>query len=162
MSHEGQFEPLQTLFVLGALCVLHKRKYVAFVFLALAIQVKITALLFIPCFILCLRWNSCKGSLSVISVFFMGVVPTLCALLYYPTSAQIFSAAATLTYNPDHWNALNYEMFGWNPRWLVIMDQSATYGMLLLLAVWGVRRNEFKNYFASTGFLVFCKSSSLC
>ena len=52
VSHEGQFEPLQSIFVISALYMLQNKKPLAFILLSLAVQVKLTAILFLPYFLL--------------------------------------------------------------------------------------------------------------
>jgi hypothetical protein len=162
VSHEGQFEPLQNLFVLVALLVLKKQSRLAFVLLALAVQVKLTAIFFVPYFVL-VAWRERPQDLpAALVAFALGFTPTLLAGFYYPAIAQVLSTVWSTICNPYYWNVGRHEMFAWNPAWLVIFDQCATYGMLLLLVILAARRKEVVNYFTPVCFIVFCKISSLC
>jgi len=162
VSHEGQFEPLQSLFAIGALLTLQDRKYLAFILLALAIQVKITALLFLPYFVLGVRRDNLKDLLIAFIAFPIGFVPTLFAMLHYPIITQIMSTVGACIHNPYYWNVLKYSMFDWNPWWLVVLDQCSTYGILLLLLIWTIRLRGIRSFFAPVCFIIFCKISSIC
>ncbi|HSY18821.1 MAG TPA: glycosyltransferase 87 family protein, partial [Candidatus Acidoferrales bacterium] len=120
VSHEGQFEPLQNLFVLVALLTLKKRSRLAFVLLALAVQVKLTAIFFVPCFVL-VAWRERPQDLpAVLVAFVLGFAPTLLAGFYYPVTAQVMSTAWSTICNPYYWNVYRHEMFTWNPTWLIV------------------------------------------
>jgi hypothetical protein len=162
VSHEGQFEPLQNLFVLGALLALKERKCLAFVLLAFAIQTKVTAIFFVPLFIFAVRREAPKDLLAMLGAFSIGFMPTLIAASYYPVIAQVFASTGTMFYNPYYWNVLKPGVFGWNPTWLVLADECATCGMLLLFFILAVRRKSVVNYLAPVCFILFCKASPLC
>jgi len=161
-SHEGQFEPLQNLFVLGALLALKEKKGLAFTLLALAIQVKVTAIFFVPYFLFAARRETLKNLLSTLGDFIIGFAPTVLAACYYPVFAQVFSTTGTMAYNPYYWNVLKPGIFGWNPTWLVLFDECATYGMLLLLLILAAKQKNAVNYLAPVCFILFCKVSPLC
>jgi hypothetical protein len=162
VSHEGQFEPLQSLFVIGALCTLSKRKSLAFILLALAVQVKLTAILLLPYFVISVRRDNPNDLIMSLTAFAMGFLPTGFAMFHYPIITQMLSSATHFIYNPYYWNVLKYTMFLWNPWWLVAFNQLATYGMLILLATWTVKLREIKSFFAPMSFIVFCKITYLC
>jgi hypothetical protein len=162
VSHEGQFEPLQTLFALSALILLPKRRGLAFFLLAVAIQVKATAVLFIPLFLLDVLQKKPKDHLPSLVAFCVGLIPTIIAMFHYPVISQVLGTAGLLTYNPYYWNVLKTGMFGWNPPWLIAFDQCATYGMLLLLVFWAVKLRDNKGFLAPAGFIIFCKIAPIC
>jgi hypothetical protein len=162
VSHEGQFEPLQTLFACAGLVLLKDRKCLAGALLALAIQVKFTAIFFLPYFVLTVWQDNRKGLPAALAAFCLGFAPTLIAAGYYPVLAQIFSTAKSQAYNPYYWNIFKHDAFGWNPGWLVLFDQCASYGMLLAIGALALRRKGIKGYGAALCFIIFCKFSPLC
>ena len=161
VSREGQFEPLQNFFVLGALLLLRKNKWPALALLALGIQVKLTAVLLIPFFIFTIRREGSRNLLIGSAVFLAAFTPTFISMLYYSVLPQMFATSRTLLYNPYYWNVLKRGMFGWNPGWLIFCDQIASYGMLVLLAVFAVKRKDLATYFAPICFVALCKVTSL-
>lgn len=161
VSHEGQFEPLQSLFVLGALCMLGKKRSWAFLLLAVAIQVKLTAILFLPYFIFMMKNDDPKQWIRTSLFFVAGFLPTIVAMCYYPVLNQVFSTQNSFAYNPYYWNIFNYSMFNWNPKWMVAIHQLITYGMLIFFAYAIVKWKEIKTFLAPSAFIAFCKASKL-
>ncbi len=154
VSHEGQFEPLQNLFIIIAIYLLPRRSVLAWIYLALAVQVKLFAVFLLPLFLISQK-NS--GALTKhIGFFVIGFIPTAVASLFYsPISNLVHSAA--LFYNPYYWNLFNLRVFGWNPPWLVAFNQIASYGILILLVVLLFRTKKKASYLGPLGFIAFVK-----
>ena len=162
VSHEGQFEPLQSVFVISALCILQKRKHLAFILLALAVQVKLTAVLFLPYFLLQTRHEKPEILSQVFIAFAIGFLPTFFSMFHFPAISQILSTITILKYNPYYWNIFNYSMFGWNPIGLIIINQLSSYGILFFLFICIFKSGDIKNFIAPCGFILICKINNLC
>ena len=155
VSREGQFEPLQNLFALVALLLLRRgRVGGAFVGLALAIQVKVTALALLPVFV-AIAWRQHRGRAPVgAAAFVLGFVPTALACTAYPAVAQVFSFSAPLSYNPYFWNPAA-DLFAWNPGWLIAANEGASYGIGLALVVLAIRSDDRAAYIAPLLWIAF-------
>ena len=160
-SHEGQFEPLQNFFVICALLLLSRKKYGAFFLLALGIQVKVTAILLLPFFIVSCQYCQIKNWARAAVFFTLGFFPSFFAMYYYQAIQQVFPKTWILAYNPYYWNIFNPSIFRWNRRWLVICNQVASYGMLLLLSVLIIRWKKIKYLLAPALFIILCKLSTV-
>ncbi len=160
VSHEGQFEPLQSLFILLALILFSRKKYCnsAYLVLGLGIQVKLTAVFLLPYFVL--SEDDVRHVVKRAVWFALAFVPSvLVFLVANPISLMLQSTA--LHYNPYHFNVLNTEWFGWNPLWLIISNQVASYGLLLTLvgyAFWRRNRRSLAEALPLVLYLVFVKS----
>ena len=162
VSHEGQFEPLQSAFVISALWMLPRRKPLAFILLALAIQVKLLAVLLFPYFLLQARREKLGNLTLPLTAFAIGCLPTVFTMFHYPVISQILSTGTTLKYNPYYWNIFNCSMFGWNSVSLIIIDQLSSYGILFFLIYCIFKLGDVKSFIASCGFILFCKLANLC
>ena len=162
-SREGQFEGLQNLFVLGALLLLrHQRLGAASVSLALAIQVKVTAVFLLPLFVV-LSWRAGRApALRAGLAGLIALAPTLLAAAHYPVLEQVFGMSAPLRYNPYWWNPLDEAMFGWNPSWMVIGNEVASYGLVAMLLYFVFRATPGERIFflAPLLWLAFLKGHS--
>ena len=134
VSREAQFEPVQNLFVLGALCLLPRFAPLAILLLALGIQSKLSAAVLLPFFLFRVyqtdrrRFNLCLLVLAV------GFLPTLLAQLSYHSLENIARNASNLGFNPYFWNPFNIALRGWMPLWLALVNLAVTVPVLLLLA----------------------------
>ena len=155
-SREGQFEALQNVLVFLALYLLKRRPMIAFFVLGLAVQVKLSALLLLPVFVLGVPRSAPRQMLACLGGFVASLLPTAIASFYYPVVAQI-QYSAPLRYNPYYWNFLNRPMFKWNPDWMIWFNQIGSYGILALLLVWFFRGKNRAAYLAPILFLVACK-----
>jgi len=155
-SREGQFEALQNVLVFLALYLLKRRPAIAFLVLGLAIQVKLSAFLLLPVFVLALPTRATRQTLACLGGFAASLLPTGIACLYYPALAQI-QYSAPLLYNPYYWNILDRPMFSWNPGWMIWFNQIGSYGILTLVLVWFLRSKNRVAYLAPIAFLVACK-----
>lgn len=162
VSHEGQFEPLQNIFIISALFFLPKRKSLAFILLALAVQVKLTAVLFLPYFLLQTRHEKLGSLTHIFTAFVIGFLPTIVTIFHYPAISQIFSTITSLNYNPYYWNFFNHRMFGWNPIGLIIINQLSSYGILFFLFICMFKHGDIENFIAPCLFILICKLNNLC
>jgi hypothetical protein len=157
VSREGQFEPLQSLFTLAALYLLPRTPGVAFALLALAVQVKLSAVLLLPFFLLSAVRGGWAALLPAAAGFALATTPSLIALRYYPVITHVLRYNAPEVYNPYYWNVAAHGVFGWNPAWLIAADQASTYGMLLVLSWLALRTRRPVQFAAPLAFLVLCK-----
>lgn len=134
-SHEGQMDGLQNVPLLGALALIRIRPAVAWGLLALAVQCKAFAILAAPWML----WRTVRDReawpRTVGWAFLGGAVgslPTLVGALSYSPIRNLL-VSMPLRYNPYFWDVTFREMFGWNPTWLIVVDQVASYGWLVVL-----------------------------
>jgi len=161
VSGEGQFEPLQAAFMLGAILAVRKRPILAMALLGLGVQVKLTAVLLLPW--LAVRiWKQHRDKAWIAAgAFAASFSPTLLAMLSYPVLDAITSTFGTLRYNPYFWNPWDPEIFRWNPGWLVGINAAATWAMLGALGWFGWKSEDRLAYLAPVLFLLLLKTSSL-
>ncbi|MCP4599782.1 MAG: hypothetical protein GY847_04450 [Proteobacteria bacterium] len=154
VSHEGQFEPLQNLFIIIAIYLLPRRRGPAWICLALAIQVKLFAVFLLPLFLFS---EKNLGALTKhVGLFAIGFIPTVAASFFYsPISNLVHSAS--LFYNPYYWNLFNSRVFGWIPPWLMAFNQISSYGVLILLVTLLFRVKKKTSYMGPIGFIAFVK-----
>jgi hypothetical protein len=156
ISREGQFEPLQSLFSLLALLLAPSLPLAAGLSLAVAIQVKLTALALLPWLAHRCLGTSTRAAVLAGAGLALGLLPSLAAELTYGGVSNVFRFGAPLVYNPYYWN-WTAPMFSWNPGWLVLCDELASYGMLAALVTYAVLRRSLWSTAAPIAFLVFCK-----
>ena len=139
-SHEGQLDGLQNLPIIAALYLLKTRPGWAWACLALAVQCKLFAIFLVPyCVIESRLLKSRRHLVASLIGAWVGSLPTVVAvMLYSPIRNLLFSKG--LTYNPYFWDVTQQQMFLWNPQWLVVSNQMLSYGLVVLLAVWMLRR----------------------
>jgi hypothetical protein len=156
VSREGQFEPLQSLFTLLALVALPRFAFAAGVSLALAIQVKLTAIVMAP-WIAQRCWRASPRALQLAALGLgLGLLPSVYAELRWGALSNVLHFSAPLTYNPYYWD-WTANMFSWNPGWLVLCDQLASYAMLAALVTYAIRIRSAWTVAAPIAFLVLCK-----
>jgi hypothetical protein len=153
-SHEGQLEGLQNFFVLVALYLLSKKKPAALFFLAIAVQTKVSAILLLPVFLHAIHTK--VRARSYLLYLVLGFAPTMISLLF---SFRVTNIRADIVYNPYYWNFLNRARFGWNPTWLIILDQVGTYLLLGTLMFAAVRTRKLVEFFAPIAWLGVAKLS---
>ena len=89
VSHEGQFKPLQSLFLIAAILALKHHRTLAFLLLALAIQVKLLAILMLPWFLVQV-WREGKNTrIASLVALLVGLAPSLLAATQYPVMAGL-------------------------------------------------------------------------
>jgi len=156
VSHEGQFEPLQNFFVLIALCLLSRRRFSgSLLFLAIAIQVKLSAIFLLPLFVYSIRKQiKLKNYVTSIAV---GFVPTMYSVLFFPVLANVLRYSSPLRYNPYYWNLRWTEIFLWTPKWLLACSQISSYLLLAILVTVAFRNKNPIQFLAPAVFLVTIK-----
>jgi hypothetical protein len=158
VSREGQFEPLQNLFALGALCLLGRCAPLAFLLLTLAIQVKLTAVFLLPFFLITAWRMHQENFFGCMLGMLGGCLPTLLALRAYPVLNTVAGNLANMVFTPYYWNPFNGLLRGWVTPWHAAANQAATYGVLIILA-WKVARSARRwEYLAPMLFLMALKS----
>ena len=161
VSHEGQFEPLQSLFLIAAIVTLRRHRSLGFLLLALAIQVKLLAILLLPWFLFQIRNEGTRVRITSLVALGIGFVPTLIAASQYSLMAGLGRTVNSLRFNPYFWNFLDQAIFLWNPTWLVVINQVVSYGLLLVLILAVQRSTEPITYFAPIAFVALVKGSML-
>ncbi len=154
VSHEGQFEALQSLMIVLALLALRRSRALGWFALAFAIQVKLFAVFMIPYFLLTARRP--RQLMRELPWLALGFAPTVAASFFYsPVRNALFSNA--MRYNAYYWDILHPSIFNWNPPWMIAANQITTWaaiGALTFLIVRGRYRSEC---LAALGFLVAMK-----
>ena len=161
VSHEGQFEPLQSLFLIGAIVALRRYRALGFLLLALAIQVKLLAILMLPWFLFQIRDEGKKLQITSIVALCIGFIPTMIAATQYPVMAGLGRTVNSLRFNPYFWNFLDPAIFLWIPTWLVVINQVVSYSLLIVLILAARRPTRSITYFAPIAFVVLVKGSML-
>jgi hypothetical protein len=154
VSHEGQFESLQSLTIVLALLALRRNRALGWLALALAIQVKLFAVFMIPYFLLTAR--SPRQLARELPWFACGFLPTAVASFFYSPLRNMFYSSA-LRYNAYYWNFLDASIFNWNPPWLIAANQLASWGAIIALLALVVRGRHRNTCLAAFGFLLAMK-----
>ncbi len=156
VSREGQFEPLQSLFSLLALLALPRVAFASGLSLALAIQVKLTAVVLVP--LIAQRcWKAGPRVVRLTALgLAVGLLPSLYLQLRYGALSNVLRFSSPLVYNPYYWNWTT-NMFGENPGWLVLCDELTSYAMLVALVAYAIRTRSAWTIAAPIAFLLFCK-----
>jgi hypothetical protein len=157
VSREGQFEPLQSLFMLLSISAALELPLLCGLALALAVSVKVTAGALGP-WLAGTVWPSGKRAriFAVIGLV-LGLVPVIASEAIYGGISKVVHYSSLLIYNPYFWNPWAAEMFTGNPPMQIAVDQVASYGMLAVLLVLGFRSRNWLPYIAPIVFVVFCK-----
>jgi hypothetical protein len=140
VSHEGQFEPLQNLFILLSLLVFQRENHrgLAYFVLGLGVQVKLSAAFLLVHFVL-----SERRLLTLLrrgALFILAFVPSLLTFLV-ADPLELLARSAALRYNPYYFNFLDRGVFLWNPVWLIVSNELFTYGLLAALIVYGISKH---------------------
>lgn len=161
VSREGQFEPLHSLFLIAAIVILRRQRPLAFLMLAFAIQVKILAILMLPWFVAQVWPVGQKTRAASIAAFLIGFLPSILAGTQYSLAGSLGITAGSLRYNPYFWNFLDPAIFLWNPLWLVVINQIASFGLVILLLLRARGSEEPITFFGPVSFVVLVKGSLL-
>ncbi len=159
VSREGQFEPLQSLFIILALILFKREKWRNFAWatLALGIQVKLTAVFLLPYFI---AEEPKVFKLAQRFVFFgLALFPTV-ALSLIANPLSLIMQSFALKYNPYYWNIFHSSIFSWNPTVLIAMNQITSYYLLFSLLIYMcIHKNCWHETVPTLLFLFFLKTS---
>lgn len=155
-SREGQFEAMQTTFTLLSLLALTRFPLLCGVGLALAIATKMTAAALLP-WVAYEVWKSGSRALALAALgLVLGSLPALGVELHHGGVSNVFRFSSPLIYNPYYWD-FTANMFSWNPIWLIVANQIASYGMLCALIALAVRSRDPLAFLAPIALVVFCK-----
>jgi hypothetical protein len=158
VSKDGQFEPLQNVFTFTAVLLLFRRQFVwSFGFLAVATQVKLTAMLLGPFFV----WRAWRNQRLLASsiVFLLSFLPTAWACLSYPAISQIRMSFGGMKFNPFYWNPLRYDVFP-GGVWSYLCTIN-TYFLLAAIVYLAAISQRWLQYLAAILFVVILKLSVL-
>jgi hypothetical protein len=140
-AHEGQFEVLQTFFIiLNAVAIKKKHWRLSGLLLAISIQIKQLGVLILP-WMLYEMWREQKTSksfiLNLIKVaqgLALGFIPFLPWYIRKPNLLLLpIIEGSDLIYNPFAWNIFHRQLFGWNPVWLILWNTLFSYIPLILI-----------------------------
>jgi hypothetical protein len=159
VSHEGQFEPLQALFMLVAIRAALSWPFLSGLAIAFGISVKVTAGALVPWLGATIapfgrraRWYGAAG-------LALGLLPAIAAQVTYGGIANVMRYSALLIYNPYYWNP-SADMFTGNAPAFIVLDELASYGLLAVLVTVAVRSRNWLPFLAPIAFVVFCKVHS--
>ena len=158
VSHEGQFESLQSLFMFAGLLLLKRRRYAsAFALLAFAAQVKVFAIFLLPFFVdRTMRQDRPQLKRALVG-FAIGCLPTLATLPILPTIQLVIRNSAVLTYNPYYWDLWATNVWYRWPHALSWINQASTYALLVVLLVAAFRYRSPGTYAPALLHLILCK-----
>ena len=157
VSREGQFEPLQSVFMLLALLAAGSMPFAAGLSVALGISVKATAAALAPL----IFWKASRGGRRALAActigFIAGLLPLAISQWAYGGISNIARYSSLLAVNPYYWNPFA-PMFEGNPIWRIVANELASYGLLAILLALAWRSRQWLAYLAPIAFLVFCKT----
>ncbi len=134
VSREGQFEPLQSLFVLLALLGLRRFPVLAAALMGLAIQVKVTAVVMVPYLVWQLARHQPRRLWPALGALAASFLVTLATMPWYPWVHNAAAYSAQVRMNVLYINPLA-DLYRWAPAWLRILAQGGSWAMLLILAL---------------------------
>ncbi|MCK6527194.1 DUF2029 domain-containing protein [Myxococcota bacterium] len=130
VSSEGQFEPLQTLFVLLATLALTRgRLFVAGASLAVAVQVKLAPVLLVPWLLWAASRRGARGGLAAVAGGLAGLSILALAHLAWPAAENVWRHSALLTVNHFPWNPFSPQLARWSTPANVLWNQLSTYAL---------------------------------
>ena len=156
VSKEGQFEPLQAVFMLLALLVAASRPFLGGLFVGLGASTKATAAALAPWVLGEASRIDRKAIALALGGLALGLVPIALSQASYGGVYNIAHYSAPLVYNPYYWNPLA-PMFADHPFWQNAANEIASYGFLAALIALAVRDRRVLPYLAPIAFIVFCK-----
>ncbi len=136
VSHEGQFEPVQTMPILAALLLAARTPVLSGLLLALAVQTKVLAILILPLWAWQVWRQNGRSAVPQAAIgFLVGFAPSAFACAWYPVLTQVASSSGGFgAFNPWHWSALITHKTWWWPAGLVVWVQTASLATGLVLA----------------------------
>lgn len=157
VSREGQFEPLQSFFMLLAIAAAFERQFVSGVALALAASVKVTAGALVPWLagVIWPRGWRARG-LAVLGLA-VGLAPAIVSEVMYGGISNVMRYSSLLIYNPYFWNPWA-DLFTGNTPLQIAANEIASYGLLVTLIALAFRSRNWLPFIAPIAFVVFCKT----
>jgi hypothetical protein len=164
VSREGQFEPLQNLWVFAALLVMkghpdRRRTAAVCMLLMVGVQVKLSPVLLLP---LVFGWCRDRGGghwLTAATATAVALVPSIIGAAHYDWTRGALSTVFTVNFH--YWNPWNPSMFhalGIQTRLLYV---GLGWGMIVALVVWGIRARSRLPFLAPLGLLLLFKVQPL-
>lgn len=163
-SHEGQFEVIQSLFIiLNALAIKNRQWRLSGFYFAISIQVKQLGLLIAP-WMLYEMWReksvSGKSFYSILIQVAQGaVLGFIPFLMFYVRTPFLLLLPVTqgsnLIYNPFYWIFVMGRFFSWNPKWLIYWNAVFTYTPLIILLVAIFRSNKKEKFISAIPLVSF-------
>jgi hypothetical protein len=154
VSKEGQFEPLQAVFMLLALLAAATRPFLGSLLVGLGTSTKATAAALAP-WVLGEASRTNRQALALLGLA-LGLMPVVLSQWAYGGIYNIAHYSSPLVYNPYFWNPLA-PMFADHPFWQNAANEIASYGFLVALIALAVRERRILPYLAPIAFIVFCK-----
>ncbi|RJP20431.1 MAG: hypothetical protein C4527_24975 [Candidatus Omnitrophota bacterium] len=160
-SHEGQFEEMAAFWVLLSLLYLMKKKPIAYLYLAIAIQTKLFPVFLFPYFIWKTYSSSEKRYYECILWSIAGFIPSLVFFFTSQYLTPLFGAGYVPRLNHIPWAVLSFTIFPLQPFGIMFLH---TVSGLIFLAcsfrfLW--KTKEIFSYFASVIFVFFVKYNSI-
>jgi hypothetical protein len=156
ISKEGQFEPLQALFMLLALSAAASRPFLAGLLVTLGTSTKATAAAMAP-WLLGEAVRARRNALALsLAGLVLGSLPIAFSQWSYAGVSNLLHYSAPLVYNPYFWNPLA-PMFANHPFWQNAANETASYGFLIALVALAWRDRRVLPYLGPIAFIVFCK-----
>ncbi|HEY6892664.1 MAG TPA: hypothetical protein VI258_00745, partial [Rhodanobacteraceae bacterium] len=159
VSKEGQFEPLQALFMLFALLAAASRPFYAGLSVALGVSTKATAAAMTPWVLGEAAQTGRKAVLLALAGFALGLLPIAFSQWSYAGVYNVLNYSSPLVYNPYYWNPLA-PMFADHPFWQNAANEISSYGFLAALFALAWRDRKILPYLAPIAFIAFCKVHS--
>ena len=156
VSHEGQFEPLQSFFMLLAILAAADFPLICGWAIAFAISVKVTGGALVPWLARTIRLQGVRPQALAVFGLLLGFLPAVVAQVTYGGISNVMRYSSLLAYNPYYWNP-RADMFTGNFPVQIAADELASYGLLVVLAALAVRSRNWLAYLAPIAFVVFCK-----
>ena len=164
VSGEGQFEAFQNFLVITALVFLLGKKQpfrtgIAFFFLMLAVQVKLSPILLVPYFFLH-AWKKGRGHIpAALLGMLAGVLPALIGMCAYDWTRAASAMAFPINYH--YWNPWRQELFHGLPMQLRLFYAGLSWAFIGVLGVRAFRSSDRIAYLAPLALLLLFKFQPL-
>ena len=165
-SHEGMYDGIVVLPLVISIFALDRRRWcVAGALFLLALQFKQFALFAAPMYLHTFYQLPPIDRFRPMIRFGIGMaLGMLLFLPFYLEAPDLWIrplSSQTTLYNPFAWNFFDRRVFLWNPTWLIMWNITASLSVLLVLAMFLIRRRKLESVFESAplaGFWLVVKS----
>ncbi|MEP0914020.1 hypothetical protein NDI45_24220 [Leptolyngbya sp. GB1-A1] len=166
-SHEGQFEILQTLFIILNVISIKKQQWrLAGFYFAMSIQVKQFGVLILPWMLFEIWKNKNEQSQSLAKILHkfsqglvLGFIPFLIFYIHAPWLLFLpITSGSTKIYNPFAWNLFDPTLFLWMSQWLILWNALFSYAPLIVATIVGViawKKRRFRTSISMVPFASF-------